>query len=139
MASWKASMANALQAINDQYAQTSNYYDQASTDFETQFQQQYGQTMTDAVNNMASNDIFESPVSEKALNRTRQGLNMQYAVGKSALAGQKMSALSSIEGQKIGYYQNLASLQQSAANAKRSSIMQGIGAAASLGAMAIIA
>lgn len=137
--SWKSTMNNALQMINDQYAQVSNYYDQAATDYETIFKQQSGQAMTDAINAMATNDVFESPVSEKALNRTRTALNEQYAVGKSTLAGQKMSALSSIDSQKIGYYQNLASLQQSAKAAKRSSITQGISAASGLAGAIILA
>lgn len=138
MASWKATMASALQTINQEYANISNYYDQASTDYDIQFKQQAGQTMTDAINSMAGNDVFESPVSERALNRTRTALNTQYAVGKSTLAGQKMSSLSAIDAQKVSYYQNLASLQLSAKNAKRSSIMQGIGAAGGLAAMALL-
>ena len=136
--SWKSTMASALETINQEYANISNYYDQAATDFDTQFKQQAGQTMTDAINSMAGNDVFESPVSERALNRTRTALNTQYAVGKSALAGQKMSSLSAIDAQKVSYYQNLASLQQSAANAKRSSITQGISAAGGLAAMALL-
>ena len=138
MASWKATMASALQTINQEYANISNYYDQASTDYDIQFKQQAGQTMTDAINSMAGNDVFESPVSERALNRTRTALNTQYAVGKSTLAGQKMTSLSAIDAQKVSYYQNLASLQLSAKNAKRSSIMQGIGAGAGLAAMALL-
>ena len=136
--SWKSTMDAALQTINQQYADIENYYSQASDDYDTQFKQQSGLAMTDAINSIATNDVFESPVSERALNRTRTALNEQYAVGKSTLAGQKMSALGSIDAQKVSYYQNLASLQQSAKNAKRSSIMQGIGAAGGLAAMALL-
>ena len=118
--SWKSSMNNALEAINQQYADINNYYDEADKDFETQFSSYRGQSITDAINSMAQNDVFESPASERALNRTRQGLTEQYATAKSTLAGQKASALGSVTAQKVGYYQNLASLQMQQRASKRS-------------------
>ena len=136
--SWKSSMNDALAAINQQYADINNYYDQANTAFESQYKSYYGQNMTDTVNSMAQNDIFESPVSEKALNRQRQALTEQYATAKSTLAGEKMSALGSVNAQKISYYQNLASLQLQQKTAKRSGIGQLIGTGAGLAAMALI-
>mgnify|MGYP001765753070 CR=1 FL=1 len=132
--SWKSTMNNALAAINQQYADVSNYYDQADLEFETQFKSYRGQAMTDAINSMAQNDVFESPVSEKQLNRQRKALSEQYATGKSSLAGQKMSALGSVESQRINYYQNLASLQQQSSASKRSSIASGIGTGIGLAA-----
>ena len=135
---WKSSMNNALAAINQQYADINNYYDEADKAFETQFSSYRGQSITDAINSMAQNDVFESPASERALNRTRQGLTEQYATAKSTLAGQKMSALGSVNAQKVGYYQNLASLQMSNQASKRSGLGQMLSTGAGLAAMALI-
>ena len=126
--SWKSSMNNALAAINQQYADINNYYDEADKAFETQFSSYRGQSITDAINSMAQNDVFESPASERSLNRARQGLTEQYATAKSTLAGQKMSALGSVTAQKVGYYQNLASLQMQQRASKRSGMKSVLGA-----------
>jgi translation elongation factor EF-1alpha len=79
---------------------------------------------------MAGSGIYDSPVSQNALNRTQTGLADQYATGKSTLAGQKMQAIGSIDQQKIGYLQNLASMQysrQQAQESKKSSIFGSLG------------
>ena len=106
-----SAMDSAYSLINDQYNQVNDYFNQANTAFEGQYQNYYGQQMQDAVNAIAGNGIFNSPVSENALNRNRMALSDQYAQGKSQLAGQKMQALGSIDQQKIAYFQNLANLQ----------------------------
>ena len=128
-----ASMGQAGQLIEQQYTNVENYYNQANTDYETQYKSYYGQQMQDAVNAMAGTGIYESPVSEFSMGRTRQALATTYATGKSELAGQKMQAMGSIDAQKIGYLQNLASLQYNKALAKQQSQSQMFGLIGGLG------
>jgi hypothetical protein len=123
-------MDQALSLINQQYQNVNQYFTTADTSFEAQYSNFYGQEMTDAINNLAGSGVFESPVSENALNRKRTALADTYATGKSSLAGQKMQALGSVDQQKISYYQNLANLQfqegQAKANAKNQQLGMGI-------------
>jgi hypothetical protein len=125
-------MDQALAMIESQYGNINKYFEQAGKDLETQFGALKGRTMTDAVNTLATTGIYDSPVSEYQLNRTRQGLEETYSTAKSNLAGQKMSALSGIDSQKIGYYQNLADMQYQDSLTKYQSKMQLIGAGASV-------
>ena len=127
-------MDEAYGLINDQYNNVNSYFDEANTAFEGQYQHYYGQQMQDAVNAIAGNGIFESPVSENVLNRNREALSEQYATGKSQLAGQKMSAIGSIDQQKIAYFQNLASLQHQRAMEKQQSNSQLFGEIGAIGA-----
>jgi hypothetical protein len=130
-------MDRALALINGQQSNINDYFNTADTSFETQYGQLYGQAMTDAINAMAGSGIFDSPVSENALNRTRTALANTYATGKSQLAGQKMAALGGIEQQKVNYYQNLANLQYQDQTNKQQEKMQTIGAIGAIGAALI--
>ena len=130
-----SAMDSALSLIEEQYGNINTYFNQANTAFESQYQNYYGQTMQDAVNSIAGSGIYESPVSQNFLNRQQVALGETYASGKSSLAGQKLTALGSVDQQKIQYYQNLASLQYSRAQAKANkqssifSTIAGVGAA----------
>lgn len=130
-----SAMDSALSLIEEQYGNINTYFNQANTAFESQYQNYYGQSMQDAVNSIAGSGIYESPVSQNFLNRQQVALGETYASGKSSLAGQKLTALGSVDQQKIQYYQNLASLQYSRAQAKASkqssifSTIAGVGAA----------
>lgn len=111
---YKAAMASMTQAgslINQQYGNVDKYFTEAGSALETQYGSYYSQEMQDAINSLAGTGIYESPVSENVLSRKRKALGETYAAAKSELAGQKMSALSSIDSQRINYLQNLASLQ----------------------------
>ena len=128
-----SAMDEAYNLINSQYGQVNDYFNEANTAFEGQYQNYYGQEMQDAVNAIAGNGIFESPVSENILNRKRSALSEQYAAGKSQLAGQKVSALGTIDAQKISYYQNLANLQYERAQQKQQSQSQMFSAIGGIG------
>lgn len=108
---YKKSMNQALDLINQQYGNIETYFNEANSAFEQQYQGYYGQSMQDAVNQLAGTGVYESPVSQNKLNRLQKGLGEQYATGKSQLAGQKLSALGTVDAQKISYYQNLAQMQ----------------------------
>ena len=114
-----SAMNEALALIEKQYGQVEEYFKEAGAAFESQYGTYQGQTMQDAVSALASRGIYESPVSERSLGRTRTALAETYATGKSQLAGQKTQTLSAIDQQKIGYYQNLASIQYQQALAKQ--------------------
>lgn len=121
---------NAAALIEKQYGNINEYFTQANTAFEGQYKNLYGTTMQDTVNQMAGSGVYESPVSQNALNRTQMALGEQYATGKSTLAGQKMQAMGSVDQAKIGYLQNLANIQYQQAQAKaakKSSIFGAIG------------
>ena len=130
-----AAMQEVEALINKQYANVQKYFEQANTAFEGQFNTYYGNTMQDAVSKLASSGIFESPISEKQLARQRTALAESYAAGKSELAGQKLTAESSIDQQRINYLQNLANVQYQNALAKQQQksqiygIMGGVGSA----------
>lgn len=105
------SMNKAWDLITKQESNLNAYFDQAGQDFNTQYNSMYGREMQDAINAMAGTGVFESPVSENALNRKRAVLGETYAVGKSRLAGERMTAQSNIEQQKINYYSKLNDIQ----------------------------
>ena len=105
--------------IEKQYGDVEAYFKEANTAFEGQYQNYYGNQMQDAVNQMANRGIYESPVSERALGRTRQALGETYASAKSQLAGQKMQAIGQIDQAKIGYLQNISNAQYSRQMAKQ--------------------
>lgn len=128
-----SAMNQALALIEKQYGQVEEYFKEAGAAFESQYGTYYGQTIQDAVSSLAGRGIYESPVSEQALGRTRTALAETYATGKSQLAGQKMSALSSIDQQKIGYYQNLANIQYQQALAKQQKKASSFGMLGGLG------
>jgi len=123
-------MDEAYALINKQYNAVNEYFANADESYETQYGNMYGNEMTDAINAMAGSGIFESPVSENALNRKRAALAETYAMGKSQLAGQKMSAIGAIDQQKVSYYQNLANMQYqqelAKTNAKNQQISMGV-------------
>lgn len=130
MAKYTAAMNQALDLINKQYSAISSYYDEAGAAFEQQYKGLYGQTMQNAVNALASSGIYESPVSQNQLNRTQSALAETYATGKSQLAGQRLSAESAVDQQRISYYQNLANLQYQQARdkaARKSGLFGSIG------------
>lgn len=137
MANYSSAMDSALSLINKQYSNVSGYYDEATTAFETQFSDYSGNTMKDAINAIAGSGIYESPVSEMGLNRKRASLAETYATGKSQLAGEKLSALGSIDSQRIGYYQNLATLQNANAMNKAASNAAMWGTAATVAAVLV--
>ena len=123
-------MNAALDMINKQYNDVNQYFNEAGSAFEGQYKRYYGETMSDAISTMANQGIYESPVSERQLGRIRTGLAETYATGKSQLAGQKLSAMSAIDQQKVTYYQNLANIQYNRDLAKyqrRMSLFGGIG------------
>ena len=137
MAAYSASMDQALALINGQSTSLNDYFNTANRAFETQYGQYYGQEMTDAINSMAGSGVFDSPVSENSLNRTRTALANTYATGKSQLAGQQMTAQGQISQQKVAYYQNLGNLQYQDQQAKEQKKMQTWGTIASVGAALI--
>jgi hypothetical protein len=112
-------LKQAGELIEQQYKNIEDYFKEAGGAFEQQYGTYYGQTMQDAVSRLASQGIYESPVSERALGRTRTALGESYAAGKSKLAGQKMQALGAIDQSKINYLQNLANAQYSRQMAKQ--------------------
>jgi len=121
---------NALAMIEKQYADIEQYFNETGAAFEQQYKGYYGQSMQNAVSDLASRGIYESPVGEQSLGRTRTALGEQYATAKSQLAGQKMSAVSAVDSAKVGYYQNLAQIQyqqQLAKQQKKSGIFGTIG------------
>lgn len=134
MASYSGAMDEALRLINQQSVNLNEYFNTANTEFETQYSDFYGTTMQDAFNALSSTGVYDSPVSENALNRKRKALATTYATGKSQLAGQKMSAQGAIDAQKVNYYQNLANLQYQEAQAKQQAKNQMWSTAASVGA-----
>lgn len=117
---------NAVQdLIEKQSRNLEEYYKQSGTALEQQFGTIYSQQMEDATSALASRGIYESPVSERSLGRTRATLADTYASAKSELAGQRLQAESNIDQQRVNYLQNLAQLQynrQLAKQQKRSSI-----------------
>jgi len=128
-----SAMNQALAMLEKQYKQTEDYFAEAGTALEEQYGTKYGQTMQDVYSSLASRGLYESPVSERAAGRARTALGETYAAAKSELAGQKLSALSQIESQKIGYYQTLANIQYQQALAKRQKRSSGFGMLGGLG------
>lgn len=128
-----AAMNQAGALIEQQYKNVNDYFTQANTAFEGQYSHLYGTTMQDTVNQMAGSGVYDSPVSQNALNRTQMALGEQYATGKSTLAGQKMSAIGSVDSAKISYLQNLASMQYQQAQEKAQRKRGMFGAIGSLG------
>mgnify|MGYP003610437339 CR=1 FL=1 len=128
-----AQMSQVSDLINQQYQNVDTYFNQANQDFGTQYQDYYSTQMQDAVNSLAGTGIYESPVSEMSLGRTRKALAQTYATGRSELAGQKMQALGSIDQQKINYLQNLAQLQYGKAMQSQQSQSQMFGMIGGLG------
>lgn len=126
-------MNQALALIEKQYGNIEEYFNEAGGAFEEQYKSYYGRSMQDAVSNIASRGIYESPVSERALGRTRTALGETYATAKSELAGQKLQAVSAVDQQKIGYMQNLASLQYQRQLARQQKKAQGFGMLGGLG------
>jgi hypothetical protein len=120
--------------IEKQYGDVENYFKEANSAFETQYGQYYGNQMGDIVNQLAGQGIYDSPVSERALGRQRQALGDTYATAKSQLAGERMSALGSIDQQKINYLQNLAGIQYQRQLAKQQKNSSEFGGLAGLGA-----
>ena len=123
-------MNEALALIEKQYGDIEQYFQEAGSAFEEQYKNYYGQQIQGAVSQLANQGIYESPVAEKALGRQRTALGEAYATAKSQLAGQKLSALSAVDQQKINYYQNLAQMQyqrQLAKQQKKASIYGSIG------------
>lgn len=94
--------------------------------------------MQNAVNALAGSGIYESPVSENQLNRTRQALGETYAAGKSELAGQKLAATSAIDQSKISYLQNLSNIQYNRAMAKQANRSSLYGTLGGLGAALLV-
>lgn len=126
-------MNEAAALIEKQYGNINEYFTQADQAFEGQYKNLYGTTMQDTVNQMAGSGVYESPVSQNALNRTQMALGEQYATGKSTLAGQKMQAMGSVDTQKISYLQNLASIQYQQAQAKAAKKSNVFGAIGGIG------
>ena len=85
-------MNQAGDLIQQQYSNINDYFSQANDAFQSQYKNLYGTTMQDTVNSMAGSGIYDSPVSQNALNRTQTALGTQYATGMSQLAGLKMQA-----------------------------------------------
>ena len=133
-----AAMNEALNLINKQYTDTESYYNTANQAFDEQFGTYKGQTMQNAVNALAGSGIYESPVSENQLNRTRTALGETYAAGKSELAGQKLAATSAIDQSKISYLQNLSNLQYNRAMAKQANRSSLYGTLGGLGAALLV-
>ena len=104
-------MNQSLALIEKQAKDLETFFSEAGGALDEQFGAYQTRTMEDATSALASSGIYESPVSERSLGRTRQALGESYAGAKSQLAGQKMSAMGDIDRQKINYYQNLASMQ----------------------------
>ena len=126
-------MNEAYRLISEQYGKIDNYFNEAGTAFESQYQGYASNTMQDAVNRLAGSGLYESPVGQKQLNRQQVALGETYAAGKSQLAGQKMQAIGQVDQQKISYYQNLASMQNQKAQQKYQSQQQMWGTIGGLG------
>jgi len=127
-----SSMDDALAMIQAQYGAINKYYEDAGKDLETQFGALKGRTITDAINQLANTGVYSSPVSEYQLNRERVGLEETYATAKSQLAGQRSAALSGIDAQRVGYYQNLSDMQYRNSIEKYKSNIENTGAVAGL-------
>lgn len=119
--------------IEQQYANVDQYFNQAGQDLAAQYQPYYTSQIEQSINQLANQGIYESPVSERALGRTRSALAQTYASARSELAGQRMQAMSSIDAQKINYLQNLAQLQYSKQMAKQQQQTQLFGTIGGLG------
>lgn len=100
-----------LDLIDKQEQNINQFFEEANKSYESQFANYYTTTMGQTANQLANLGIYESPVSENKLNRIRTTLAETYMAGKSELAGQKLSALSSIDQQRINYYQALSNAQ----------------------------
>ena len=111
MAAGDSQMSQALALINTQTDAVNSYFKTANDAFQGQYNDYYGQTMQDAVNGIAGSGVYDSPVSENMLGRTRANLASTYATGLSTLAGQQMSALGGIDQQKVSYYETLGNMQ----------------------------
>jgi hypothetical protein len=131
-------MNKAADMIDNQYGAINDYFTQAGNAFEAQYKTTYSDTMESAFNSLASRGIYDSPVGENSLRKARIGLADVYATGKSALAGQKMQALGSVDAQKISYLQNLSQAQYQQDQAKHNNTMQLISMGASLAEMAVM-
>ena len=97
--------------LSQQSENIGKYFNEAGSALETQYGSLYGQTMTDAVNKLASKGIYNSPVSQVSLNRTTKSLADTYANAKSQLAAQRLSAEGNLTSQQISYFENLANQQ----------------------------
>ena len=135
MAAYTSAMNQALALINTQTDNVNSYFQQAGAAFDSQYNTYYGQTMQDAANAIAGSGVYNSPVSENMLGRTRANLASTYATGKSNLAGQQMSALGGIDQQKVSYYQQLGNLQEQQSQQKAAAGNQLINTGMMVGAM----
>ncbi|HPP67300.1 MAG TPA: hypothetical protein PKX05_05225 [bacterium] len=125
-----SAMRSVLDLISKQEQDINKYFSEALQSYEAQYRNYYANTFGDVASLIAGAGIYESPVSENILNRTRTALMDTYLAGKSELMGQKMQALSSIDQQRINYYMSLANAQyqnQLAKAQKKKSIFGAIG------------
>ena len=130
-----SAMDEAYRLIEEQSANTESYFKEAGSALETQYGNLYGQSMQDVINAVSSAGIYESPVAQNVIGRQQTALGETYAAAKSKLAGERLSALGSIDQQKVAYKQQLANLQYQKALAKQQkksqifSTMGGLGSA----------
>lgn len=94
--------------LEQNYKNIGDYFNQAEGDLATQYGSFYGNEMESAVNALAGSGVFDSPVSEKALQKKRLALAETFAGAKSQLAGQKMQAIAGADSQRIAYLNQLA-------------------------------
>lgn len=128
-----AALNEAQRMVEQQYGQIDDYFNQANQAFEQQYSGYYGQQIGEAVNRIANQGIYESPVSENVLNRTRTALGETYATAKSQLAGQRLQARAAVDSQKINYLQNLANAQYQRQMSQQQAKMQTFGMLGGLG------
>lgn len=134
----KDNLSMVAKMLDEQYSNLQAYYATANTEYENMYNMNYGQVMTDAINELAGTGVFESPVSEQALGRTRTALATQYATGKSQLAAEKMRAESTIDANRVQYYMNLANLNLQQQQAKAQAKSQLLGTAGGIAAALLI-
>lgn len=104
-------MSKAYELITKQQENINKYFNIANTALESQYKTYYGQSMQAAVDALAKQGIYGSPIAQKQQNRTIQALGDTYANAKSQLAAQQTEAQGSINAQLVNYYQNLANVQ----------------------------
>jgi len=120
---------DALNMLQNQQKQLDDYFSNLNSLYEQNYKIEYGQGINEAANYLANNGIYESPVSENLLNKQREALAQQYAMGKSDIMGQKLNAQSAIEQQRLAYMGRLADANyqnELAKMQKRQSIIGGI-------------
>jgi len=127
-------MNAALALIDKQERNLADYFKQAGANLETQYGRYYGTEMEGAVNTLANQGIYESPIAQKSIARKQAALAETYATAKSQLAGQQMQAQAGIDQARVGYLQNLASLHYQRQSAKMQGQSQLFGAIGGLGA-----